>query len=155
MRWCGNKSEIWYALCEVSKDSIPWCGPESAECRSKDSRRCRKNRYHSSGSIRNGKSHVCKMHAKSTRYCTDTRSIGNVVSFPERYSKLIILKRRKEKGGCCNIFGLVARGEFTIAQFPQFFLDIKFVIKVFRLRYLKDFYESTKRKIRKEFNNNL
>ncbi|EGI64378.1 hypothetical protein G5I_07183 [Acromyrmex echinatior] len=77
----GNKFEIWCALCEVNKVPGSRCGPESAECRSKDSRRCRKDRYHSSGSIRNGRSRVCRMHAKSTRYRTDIRSVGNVVPF--------------------------------------------------------------------------
>ncbi|TGZ36985.1 Uncharacterized protein DBV15_12398, partial [Temnothorax longispinosus] len=72
-RWCGNKSEIWRVLCEVSKDPVLRCGPGLAECRSKDSG---EDRYHSSDSIRNGRSHVCEMHARSTRYCTDTGSIG-------------------------------------------------------------------------------
>ena len=77
----GNKSEIWCALYEVNKDPVSRCGPESVECRSKDSRRCRKDRYHSSGSIRNGRSYVCGMHAKSTHYPTDIRSVGNIVPF--------------------------------------------------------------------------
>lgn len=78
---CRNKSEIWCALCEVNKDPVSRCGSESAECRSKDSRRCRKDRYHSSGSIRNGRSRVCGMHAKSARYRTDIRSVENLVPF--------------------------------------------------------------------------
>ncbi|KYN02686.1 hypothetical protein ALC62_06486, partial [Cyphomyrmex costatus] len=129
-RRCGNKSEIWCALCEVNKDPVSRCGPKSAECRSKDSRRCHKDRYHSSGSNKKRKKSLLRDACKE-RYRTDIRSTSGM-SFRSkngiRDMEIIIRKRKREVRRkkrmlqhLCRTRPNVTHRKFAINQFSHSF----------------------------------